>query len=741
MNFIFQFQEFANMNIISVLFICGSLLLVTTHCFSVYNIDDSVGLGRRFDGIGGLSGGSATSKLLMAYKEKERNEILDYLFKPNFAAALQILKVEIGGDSQSSDATEASHMHNIWDENYNRGYEWWLMKEAKKRNPDIKLYGLPWNFPGWLGNGTQNPYENAERLATYIMKWVRGAKQVHGLTIDLIGIWNEKAYNKTYIETLRQVLDEFGYSNTRIVAADYFGWGLADDIIQDSKFAAAFDYIGVHYPGTESSLAALQTGKQLWSSEDYSSYNDLTGGGCWARLLNWNYVNGFMTSTIAWNLIDSYYQGLPWDRDSLMTARQPWSGNYNVSSPIWTSAHTTQFTQIGWTYLRHGSGVGMFDLGGSYVSLVSPDGKDLSIIIETMSHNHSVCIRPALPPYTVDEQTVILNLKGSFANIQELNVWYSKLRFDGGESVYMEKLSPLKVRNGRVELTLGIDELFTLTTLITGHRGDYGPPPPPAQFTLPFEEDFEDYEDNAEPLLLAMQSGSFEVVPGDKGHGKVMRQMVLERPVIWCTTAGLLDATVNLLGSVNWTDIYVEVDLKIGEVNGTTGVYMAARITHTGCWSYKATGIFFYLFPNDNLFLVTNDLAREKIITGGREYDAVRQGWNNLYMLVKNGTVIGGVNGKPLFNITVPTNPPSGFVGVGTDSYGIADFDNLKVATAAEGEQLIKKKNMERKDFKKLERNWWKSSKKNIKLKKKIINRNRLLSKTDNKLYYVAKSP
>jgi galactosylceramidase len=23
--------------------------------------------------------------------------------------------------------------------NYNRGYEWWLMKEAKKRNPDIKL--------------------------------------------------------------------------------------------------------------------------------------------------------------------------------------------------------------------------------------------------------------------------------------------------------------------------------------------------------------------------------------------------------------------------------------------------------------------------------------------------------------------------------------------------------------------------------------------------------------------------
>lgn len=27
------------------------------------------------------------------------------------------------------------------DENYYRGYEWWLMKEAKKRNPNITLIG------------------------------------------------------------------------------------------------------------------------------------------------------------------------------------------------------------------------------------------------------------------------------------------------------------------------------------------------------------------------------------------------------------------------------------------------------------------------------------------------------------------------------------------------------------------------------------------------------------------------
>lgn len=39
-----------------------------------------------------------------------------------------------------------------------------------------------------------------------------------------------------------------------------------------------------------SSTAAQQSGKPLWSSEDYSTYSDYIGGGCWARILNQNYV-------------------------------------------------------------------------------------------------------------------------------------------------------------------------------------------------------------------------------------------------------------------------------------------------------------------------------------------------------------------------------------------------------------------------------------------------------------------
>ena len=70
--------------------------------------------GLRYDGHGGLSAG-ASSRLLYDYAEPYRSQVLDYLFKPGFGASLHMLKVEIGGDSQSTDGTEASHMHGNFD--------------------------------------------------------------------------------------------------------------------------------------------------------------------------------------------------------------------------------------------------------------------------------------------------------------------------------------------------------------------------------------------------------------------------------------------------------------------------------------------------------------------------------------------------------------------------------------------------------------------------------------------------
>lgn len=51
-----------------------------------------------------------------------------------------------------------------------------------------------------------------------------------------------------------------------------------------------------HYPGTHTVKDARLTKKKLWSSEDFSTSNNAMGAGCWGRILNQNYVNGYMTS-------------------------------------------------------------------------------------------------------------------------------------------------------------------------------------------------------------------------------------------------------------------------------------------------------------------------------------------------------------------------------------------------------------------------------------------------------------
>ena len=166
--------------------------------------------GPTFDGIGALSGGGGTSRLLYDYPEPQRAEILDTLFDTD-GGALQIFKVEIGGDAQSTEATEASHMHTRDDENYERGYEWWLMAEAKRRNPEIKLYGLSWGAPGWVGDGQ---YFSDDNLA-YHLNWLKGAKAVHNLTVDYMGIWNEHSYSMDWVVELRRTLDREGFSDVQ----------------------------------------------------------------------------------------------------------------------------------------------------------------------------------------------------------------------------------------------------------------------------------------------------------------------------------------------------------------------------------------------------------------------------------------------------------------------------------------------------------------------------------------------
>src|SRR5437879_5433833 len=67
---------------------------------------DGASGGRTYDGVGAISGGGGNSRLLVDYPAAQRSQLLDYLFTPDYGANLQVLKVEIGGDANSTDGAE-----------------------------------------------------------------------------------------------------------------------------------------------------------------------------------------------------------------------------------------------------------------------------------------------------------------------------------------------------------------------------------------------------------------------------------------------------------------------------------------------------------------------------------------------------------------------------------------------------------------------------------------------------------
>ena len=422
---------------------------------------DGADKGRIFEGIGGVSAG-ASSRLLPDYPEPQRSQILDYLFKPNYGASLQHLKVEVGGDTNSTDGSEPSHMRTRTDENYDRGYEWWLMEQAKARNPKIMLDILPWGAPGWIGNGKYY----SQDMANYMVKFIQGAKKHHGLDIDYVGIWNETNYDVGYIKMLKKTLVANGLT-TKVVAADLYEnqWKITDDFKQDPELKNAVYAITAHYARVKGNFyvtgGALESGKPLWSSED-QPFDETgvilqrdwkPGARIWANVLNTNYIDGKVTKTETWSPVTSYYDNLAAPNSGLMYANTPWSGHYNVQSAIWVTAHTTQFAQPGWQYLD--TACGYLKGGGSYVTLKAPTGGDYSAIVETVA---------ATAPQEVEFQ-----VSGGLSP-GTIHVWET----NGVKS--FEKLSDLTPQNGSFRITLDPDAIYSLTTTVGQAKGTATPP-------------------------------------------------------------------------------------------------------------------------------------------------------------------------------------------------------------------------------------------------------------------------
>ena len=603
---------------------------------------DAVNTGRTFEGIGALSAG-ASSRLLADYPEPQRSQILDYLFKPNYGAAMQHLKVEIGGEVNSTDGTEPTHMRTRTDENYTRGYEWWLMQQAKTRNPAIYLDSLMWGAPGWIGNG--NFY--SQDMADYVVKFIKGAKATNGLDINYTGIWNEKAYDATayaWMKTLRTTLDANGLSSVKIIAADTYDLNIVSQMQSDSVLSTAVYAVGRHYPGYQSSAAAQALGKPLWAAEDG------IGGSSWAtaqklaKIFNLNYVNGKYTKTEIWSPITSYFDNLAAADSGLMRANTPWSGNYQVCPAIWAMAHTTQFTFPGWKYLEGGASATL-PLGGSIVTLKSTNNVDYSIIVETSGATNA--------------QTVTFHLTNGLSTAA-VNVWQST---SASQFIKVGTVTPV---GGNFTYTFQTEAIYSLSPTMGQAKGS-ATPPAAANLPIPYSDDFESYATNKTPKFFSDQAGTFEVVKRADGQGQSLRQVLPQTGIEWVAEF----TPYTMTGDASWKDYEVSANVLL-ETNGLA--YVMGRIANVpGFNSPTPNG--YWLLANSQSGIWELHAASNTIATGSVSFPT--NVWHLLQLAFKGSSLSCYLNGTLLTNVTDSTFS-SGMAGMGC-GWHAAQFDNFLV--------------------------------------------------------------
>lgn len=639
--------------------ICPSQMLQGQQIDIVLNGNSA---GKVFDGLGAVSAG-ASSRLLIDYPEPERSQILDYLFKPGYGAALQHLKVEIGADVNSTDGSEPSFMRTPADYDSSRGYEWWLMEEAKKRNRDIILEALPWGAPGWVGKTSL--YTPA--MADYVARFIEAAHRDHHLDIKYAGISNERVYDISYVEEFAQQLKAHHLA-TRIICCDLKPadapdqWAIADAMLKDPTLASDVDVIGAHYPLINgrviSTEAARRTGRPLWSTEDQPNGPDgpvvsrdwLIGGRILAHLYNQNYLEGSLTSTEIWSPVTSYYDNLAAPNSGLMYANTPWSGHYEVQGAIWATAHTTQFAQPGWQYLDSSSG--NLPDKGSYLTLRSADHKNWSVVLET--------IRAAQP------QTVRFTIQAGLAT-SDVYVWETN-----GTRTF-ERVAVIHPVSGVFTYIFDPDSLYSLTTT-TGQGNGGATPPPPHGFPLPYRDNFDQTATNHSPKYLADQDGAFEVRPCIGRSGQCLEQVISIKPIPW----GPLPDPFTMAGDAAWADYSLAADFRFLSASPAVllGRIDSADVFEDGKARWPS-GYVFSISPYGSWRLFSAKFKQPLVNLGNGSIQLDVTQWHYAELRFHGRRVEGLLDGKSLISVD-DSSHAHGMFALGTE-WDHAQFDNLSV--------------------------------------------------------------
>jgi Glycosyl hydrolase family 59/Galactocerebrosidase, C-terminal lectin domain len=629
---------------------------------------DAGGAGRPFDGVGAVLGGGGNARYLMEYPQPERSQILDYLFTPGVGASLQLLKLEIGGDANSSDGAEPSIEHVRGQVDCAAGSEFAIAAQAVARNPALRLYGLQWAAPAWVGDGTGTVF-TADDIR-YLLDWL-GCAARHRLSIGYLGGWNESDNGRhaAWFHALRRALDAHGFRRTAIVAGDALRiWEYAGS--PDVAILGAHDICGfpTGIQGADTTCtvtdAARESGKPLWGSE-MGAMDAGAQTGCrnpcapaMDRAMIRGYVDARLTGYLEWPALDAMPAGLPFENRGLVTADQPWSGGYTVNAMTWAITHVTQFAgpagpdgRGGWHFVDSGSGFLTGDrINGSYITLVSAARDEYSTVIENTAG--------VLP------QRVRVTVTGGAAGLAKraVHVWASDFRPDhAGPATWFVRRPDLHPIRGSFTLTIQPGWVYSLTTGTGQGRGEAarpdrsGAPPAAGTLPLPYRDDLGTSgpagPDDDEPGLLAAQDGAFEVgrcaVP-DGAARTCTAQRAVGVPVLWPGRSRGVRYPYATLGDATWSDYTVAVDTLLTGAGTSAGVIGRfggrAAVPSVGHF----TGYVFDVSSTGTWRLIRNGrtgAGTATLATGRLARPLGVQRWHRLALSLRGATITGYVDG------------------------------------------------------------------------------------------------
>lgn len=615
--------------------------------------------GARFAGVGAISGGAGTSRLLIDYPEPQRTQILNYLFGPG-GADLQILKLEIGADTAESGGAEPSVEPNLGQPtDCQSGDDWWLAEQAVARNPKITLMGLQWAAPGWVGSSIWTAAD-----ITYVIDWLKCAK-THHLTISYIGGWDEHGFQKAWYESERSALNANGFRSVKIIAADSFpgptyDWQrtfkVAAAAAADRTFKAALSAIGVHDTcggptmgyTCESTQTARRLGLPLWESE-LGALKGSTAAANMARSINNGFIQAGITGFLYWPLTASTPPGLLQPNRSLVVADQPQNGNYAVQQIVWAIAQTTQFTQSGWLHVPGANGT--IGATGNYVAYKSPNGKDWSLVAENTGNRLSQKLVP---------QTITVHLLGALKT-SNISVWSTNLRSSNPATWFVRQRN-VRVSHGTFSYVLRPGYIVSFTST-TGQSHFLASPPASGHMTFPYTAN---QDGSNQAWGLATLDGAFLYAPCLGGvSGQCIEQTATQVPVFFQVPRLGIPTPYAVVGDPSWSHYTVSANVLFTTTAGSAG--LISRFSDQAQDPAHFNGYQFDLTEAGTWTLLSNaQKANATRLATGTVTGITTGTWHTLSLLAHGPTLTASIDGAVVTTQTVniATAYSSGLAGI-----------------------------------------------------------------------------